>query len=541
MAKLVDRCRCRCLPMLIAFAYAIASAGAAWAQSDQLPQSDSAAPRFDILRFDIVGNTLLSADDVDAAVRNYVGTQKDFGDIQRALETLEQVYRDHGYGVVQVLLPEQDITKGVVQLRVVEPKTGKVAIEGNKYFNNANVQASLPGLKPGTTPNSRLLAQNLQLLAEHPAKQTTVLLRAGETESLVDATIKVVDENPLKFVATFDNSGTSDTGRFRAGIAMQHSNMFNRDHVLSLQYVTNPEHPSNVQIYGLGYRIPLYDKYSSLEFFAGYSDVNSGTLQGLFNVSGSGTIAGGRYNYYLPKIGEYEHKLAFGVDYRAFQNQVNPLNGAGNLVPDVTVAPVSVAYNGLWRMTSSELGFYVTYSANVPGLNDGGDNSFKAVRTDATANYHIWRMGATYSRVLPLDWQLRGVINGQFTNDALVPGEQFGFGGPDSVRGFNIREVANDKGYSGSVELYTPELGAKFGWKDIKMRWLAFYDAGTTGRNSVQPGESFGQSGGSVGIGMRMTYGRHVNLRLDFAQVVDPAGTQAKNDQMLQGTLAIPF
>ena len=42
-------------------------------------------------------------------------------------------------------------------------------------------------------------------------------------------------------------------------------------------------------------------------------------------------------------------------------------------------------------------------------------------------------------------------------------------------------------------------------------------------------------------IGMRMTDGKHVNLRLDFAQVVDPAGSQSKNDQMLQGTLAIPF
>jgi hemolysin activation/secretion protein len=122
-----------------------------------------------------------------------------------------------------------------------------------------------------------------------------------------------------------------------------------------------------------------------------------------------------------------------------------------------------------------------------------------------------------------------------------VSGEQFGYGGPDSVRGFNIREVANDKGYAGSVEIYTPELGAKFGWKAIRLRLLGFYDAGTTGRNSIQPGESYGQSGGSVGIGMRMTYGKHVNLRLDFAQVIDPAGTQNRNDQMLQGTLAISF
>jgi hemolysin activation/secretion protein len=508
----------------------------------QTPSTDVApSPRFDISRFEVVGNTLLEAGDIEAAVTRYVGKQKDFSDIQRALETLEQVYRDRGYGVAQVLLPEQDISRGVVRLRVIEPKIGKVTVEGNKFFNDANVRRSLPGIQSGTTPNSRLMAQNLQLLAEHPAKQTTVLLRAGETESVVDATIKVTDEGPLRFVATMDNSGTTDTGRFRTGIAMQHSNVFNRDHVLSLQYVTNPENPSKVQIYGMGYRIPFYGNYSSLEFFAGYSDVNSGTLQGLFNVSGSGTIMGTRYNFYLPKLGEYEHKVSLGLDYRAFQNQVNPLGGTGTLVPDVTVMPASITYSGLWRMRTSELGYYLAYSANIPGSNDGGDNSFRALRADSTATYRIWRWGATYSRTLPGEWQFRGVINGQYTGAALVPGEQFGFGGPDSVRGFNVREISNDKGYAASVEVYTPELGAKFGWKDIKMRLLGFYDAGSTGRNSVQPGESFGQSGSSVGVGMRMTYGKHVNVRLDFAQVVDPAGNQAKYDQMLQGSVAIPF
>ncbi len=519
-----------------------ACAGDACAQS---PASDATevavAPRFDIVRFEIVGNTLLAAADIDSVLTPYSGKQKDFSDIQRALETLEQVYRDRGFGVVQVLLPEQDITRGVVRLRVIEPAIGKVVIEGNKFFNDSNVRASLPGLRPGATPNSQLLAQNLQLLAEHPAKQTTVLLRAGETESLVDATIKVTDENPLRFVATLDNSGTTDTGRFRTGIAMQHSNVFNRDHVLSLQYVTNPEHPGKVQIYGMGYRIPLYSDHSSLEFFAGYSDVNSGTLQGLFNVSGSGTIMGARYNFYLPKIGEYEHKLALGADYRAFQNQVNPVGGGANQVPDVTVTPASIAYNGLWRMRTSELGFYLSYSANVPGMNDGGDNSFKAVRADATANYRVWRFGANYSRTLPGEWQFRGVINGQYTNDALIPGEQFGFGGPDSVRGFNIREVSNDKGYAGSLEIYTPELGSRFNWKEVKMRLVGFYDMGTTGRNSALLSESLGQSGSSVGIGMRMTVGKRLNVRLDFAQIIDPAGNQARYDQMLQGAVAIPF
>ncbi|MDO8597398.1 MAG: ShlB/FhaC/HecB family hemolysin secretion/activation protein, partial [Sulfuricaulis sp.] len=293
---------------------------------------------------------------------------------------------------------------------------------------------------------------------------------------------------------------------------------------------------------GAGYRIPFYAYHSSFELFAGYSDVSAGTLQGLFNVSGSGAIMGARYNLHLPKIGGYEQKISFGLDYRAYQNQVVLLSGGGGLVPDITVHPVSIGYSGLLRMADAEFGISANVSQNVfPGGNDGADSDFKSSRAGAKASYRILRAGSSYTHVIAKEWQVRAVVNGQYSADALVPGEQFGFGGPDSVRGFNIREVAGDKGYATSLEIYTPELGSKFDWKDAKARLLAFYDTGVTGRNSVQAGESFGQAGGSLGVGLRSAYGKHFNLRLDFAQVIDPAGNQAKGDRMLQVSIAIPF
>jgi hemolysin activation/secretion protein len=512
------------------------------------PVDVPAAPRFEIVRFAIDGNTLLKADELERAVAPYVGKQKDFSDIQRALETLEQMYRNRGYGLVQVLLPEQDITRGVVQFRVLEPRIGKVIVEGNKSFSTANVLASLPGLKPGTPPNSERIARNLQLLGEHPAKQTTVLLKAGSSDSEVDATVKITDEKPLKFVATIDNSGTDATGRFRTGFGMQHSNVFNRDHVLNLQYVTNPENPNKVTILGAGYRIPLYGLQSTLDVFAGYSDVDSGTLQELFTVSGSGTIFGVRYSHFLPKFAEYEHKVSVGLDYRSFKTSV--LLSSTELVPDVTVHPLTVGYNGLWRMSTSQFGFYANYVQNIAGGNDGRDfdiapyGFLTPARAEATAHYRIFRAGVNYSMLFAKEWQLRAVANGQYTADALVSSELFGFGGPDSVRGFLNREISNDKGYSASVEVYTPELGSKFGWawKDLKARALAFYDVGSTARNKTQPGDiTPGEDGASVGLGLRIAYGKSLNLRVDFANVIDSAGAQAKNDQMWNASLAILF
>lgn len=500
----------------------------------------AATPKFDINRFAVTGNTLLPAEEVERIVAPFVGPQKDFGDIQRALEALERAYRDRGYSVVQVILPEQDITQGVVQFRVVQGRISKVGIEGNKHFDNDNIRHSLPTVNEGETPNSKAIARNLQLLGEHPAKQTQVLLRAGAAQDEIDVNIKVTDEKPWRVILSLDNTGTSDTGYLRAGIGYQHTNLFNRDHTLNAQYVTSPTELDKVSIYGLGYRIPFYNLNSALDLIAGYSDVSSGTVQGLFNVSGSGTIFGARWSYYLPKWGELEQKLTAGLDYRAFKNEV--LLAGQSLVPDITIHPVSLTYSGVLRGAASELSFYGAASTNISGGNDGDDAAFARSRTGATANYTIFRYGANYVQAFAKEWQARAAVNGQYTSDALVSGEQFGIGGPDSVRGYLLREVANDKGYSAQLEVYTPNLAPMVGLPDnYRAKLLGFYDFGSVKRNNALPGEQEGKFIASAGVGLRVGYGKTVSLRVDVAQILKAAGTRHTDEQRVNASLAIVF
>ena len=497
-------------------------------------------PRLEIVRFAVDGNTLLKPDEIDRALAPHVGKQKDFSDIQRALEVLEQVYREKGYGVVQVLLPEQDITRGVIRLHVKEPRIGKVVVEGNRNFSAANVRASLPALLPGATPNSQEVVRNLQLLSEHSAKKTTVMLKSGVTADELDAMVNVRDERPLKYSATIDNTGANDSSRLRAGIGLQHSNLFNRDHILNVQYVTSPDNPERAGFFGASYRLPIYAYSSALDLVAGYSDVNSGLLPGLFNVTGSGTLFGARYGLHLSRLGEYEHKVSFGIDYRAYQSRI--LTPGGAAIPAVTVRPASLGYRGMWRMKNADFGFHIDHSQNVfPGGAHGADSDFRAARTGASASFRIWRAGMNYSWMLASGWQLQAAAQGQHSNDALVSGEQFGLGGPDSMRGFNLREITGDRGYAGSLEIHTPELGPKFNWKATRVRLLAFYDVGSSGRNGTLPGELSGQTGSSAGLGLRLAQDRHFNLRLDAAQVLNPAGFQARGDRRLHASAFIPF
>lgn len=507
----------------------------AQAQETPLPP-----PQFDIQRFAITGNTLLSNDEIERIVAPFTGTRRGLADIQAAVKALDQGYRTRGFGVVQVLLPEQAVNQGVIQIRVTEPKVSRVLIGGNKHFDNDNVRSSLPAIKEGETPNTQAIARNLQMLGEHPIKQTQVLLRSGAAQDQVDVNVKVDDDRPWRVAFTLDNTGTSDTGYLRSGIGYQHTNLFNRDHILTAQYITSPTHPSKVSIYGLGYRIPFYHLNSTLDLIAGYSDVDSGTVQGLFNVSGSGTIFGARWSYYLPKWGELEQKATLGLDYRAFKNEVT-LSGVG-LVPDITIHPISLVYSGILRKAASQLNFYAGASANIPGGEDGRSADFQAARSGATENYTIFRYGLHYAHVFQKDWQMRAAFNGQYTSDSLVPGEQLGLGGPDSVRGYLLREVSGDRGYSAQLELQTPDLASLVGAPDdYRARLIAFYDFGSVQRNNAFPSEQQSQFIASAGVGVRLNYSKNVNLRFDVAQILKDAGTRQSNNQRISAGLALIF
>ena len=506
----------------------------------QEPQAPIPSPRFEIKRFDIQGNTLLPGEVVQAAVAPFTGANKDFADIQRALEALEQSYRDRGYGVVQILLPEQDITKGVVQFRVVQPRIGRVRIDGNKYFNDENIRRSLPTITEGETPNSQEIARNLQLLGELPIKQTNVLLRSGSKEGEVDVNVRVNDDKPWRGFLTLDNTGTSETGYYRLGIGYQHTNLFNRDHTLTAQYITSPTDPDKVSIYGVGYRVPFYDLNSSLDLIAGYSDVDSGVVQGLFNVSGAGTIGIARWNYVLPRWGELEQKLAFGLDYREFNNDVVVAGQGDQLVPDITIHPASLTYSGLRRYAAAELSFFGSASTNIPGGNDGGSEAFELSRPGATENYSIVRGGLNYVRQFKNEWQTRIGANGQYTQDLLVSGEQYGIGGPDTVRGYLLREVASDRGYSGQAELYTPDIARQFtAPDDLKARLLAFYDYGSVTGND--PGAVSHAVLASTGVGLRLSYAKSLSLRFDVANILKPTPNREEGSWRVSAALAIVY
>jgi hemolysin activation/secretion protein len=504
-------------------------------------QSPAAGPVFAISRYDVEGNSLLPAAQVQSVLAPFAGPGRGFGDVRRAVQALQQAYRDRGYNVVVVQLPEQELDQGVVKVRVIEQRIGRVQVQGNQQFTTDNIRASLPGLREGTTPNIGDISASLKVANTNPAKQTTLDLQSGAAPGTVDATVRVTESRPWRFGLTADNTGSAETGRTRLGLLAQNANLWGLDHVASLQYTTSLEQPSRVSVWGAGYHVPLYALGDSMDFFASHSNVDSGAVTaGVLNllVSGKGSVAGARYNHTLPQWGELASTLIAGADWRAYKNNVD-LAGV-QLGNDVTVHPLSLAYSGQLAMASGLLGVQLTGVQNVPGGSKGRDADFAAQRAGADAKYRLLRYSAGYSQRFAADWQLRLQLNGQATHDALVPGEQFGAGGTGSVRGFREREVAGDKGYFAGAEIETPNWcpGSSYA---LQCRAVAFIEGATVTRNKALAGEVDRTSIAGAGAGLRFAVDRNAALQVDYGRVLDGGGVRSRGDSRLHVALSLSY
>lgn len=478
--------------------------------------ADIAPVNFNITGYVIDGSNQLSTEQIDAATRPYIGVDKNFSDVERARAAIEAAYITQGLSAIQLTLPEQKLQNGIVHFHVIESHYGKITVTDNKFHSENNVLNALPSLRSGKMPNAELISKELKLANENPSRQAEVVLRQGNGENEVDAIVHVRDSKPGVFNVTLDNTGSPETGRTRFGIAYRNANLFDADHLASLQYMTSVENPNRVQVIGAGYTIPLYKYGSSLAFFAGYSNVNS-VVAGLDNFKGGGTLLSGRYNYQFKRIGKMDQRVSLGLDWRNFNRieQVTPFPVV--LYNEIAILPANLTYTAEGKFDYSSLNLNLSFSQNIPGVNNGRKQDFVAYDPGNTlkpdANFKVIRYGAVFSQSVANDWLFKTSVNGQHSSDTLILGEQFRLGGAEGVRGFSEGSESGNSGSRISLEGYTPH----FSKNHLMARALVFFDAGQVNATILSPKSSIS----STGLGFRASLSERVNLSADLARIVN--------------------
>lgn len=524
------------------FSLMLCVAGFVHAEPDNaFPTADSSIEepvvlRFAINRYVIDGASLLNQADFDAVVKPYVGKDKDFSDVQYALEAIEALYADRGYSAVHVLLPEQELEAGEVHFQVIEGRYGKVVVKDNKFVSEQNALNAIPSVRPGGVPRARDIARELRLANENPARQLNVVLKAGEQDNEVDASVLVTDMKPGQWAVTLDNSGSPETGRSRLGLSYRHANLFDRDHVGQVQTQVSPQYMDRVKVIGGSYKVPLYDYGHSVEVFGGYSNINS-VVGGLSNFQGGGVILSSRYNIPLARIGTYDPTLSFGIDWRKFSKVELTGTTPTVLYDDIVVTPLSVSYGVQGKLWGGDLGMNASFLVNLPVMSKGKSDDFAAYdhvnMSNLDASYNVFRFGGNYFMTFKNDWQGRGACNGQISKSKLIQGEQMRLGGVDGVRGFSEGSESGKNGMRCNLEGYTPS----YDWNESSTRAVLFFDGGVLYQNSKYHGIA------GAGFGLRSNYSAQYSLRMDAGRIVNAGSDpqQKKGDWRLHASLVATF
>ena len=263
----------------------------------------------------------------------------------------------------------------------------------------------------------------------------------------------------------------------------------------------------------LDYRVPAALPGDTLDLYGGYNRSDYAWKETAWPEGGKGALLGARYSQLLARSEGHESRLNYGAGIKAFRAE----GWQDGEADGVTVHPLSVNYSGNWLFERGEASGSVTVLRNLAGGPRGGQDDFSRARAGADAGYSIVRLAASLTRQLPRDFQVRAALNGQYTRDVLVPGEQVGVGGGAQVRGFSARDLANDSGLTANVELYSPQLCGDARWH---CRALVFYDKGLVKRNREQGGELRTKAIGSVGVGLRFGVARDVDVQVDYGHVL---------------------
>jgi hemolysin activation/secretion protein len=451
----------------------------------------------------------------------YLGQPMTRGGLNDMVKSIIVYYRDHHHPVVDVAVPAQDITNGVLQVVVLEARVGNVTVAGNRWFSSSEIRDGV-SVQPGDTIDSEQLQANLDFLNQNPFRTTDVVYRPGEKFGLTDLTLQTRDRFPARVFAGYEDSGDIETGIDRYFAGFNYGDLFGLGQQLNYQYTTSGNFDS-LRAHSGSYVIPLPWEHT-LTFFGSYVDTK-GQLPSLFGVTGRSYQVSGRYSVPLPTFSiskvNYKQSIAAGFDYKYNDNSLEFGNAlaAGTLY---TVDQFVLAYDGAesdpWGSTTIDENLYL--SPGGWGSNNN-DAAFSNAHAGATADYVYNTLVLERLTRLPADWSLilRGTL--QTSNANLVPSEQLGFGGYDTVRGYDEREVNTDDGFIFTTEVRSPTISAGdllhlAPFKD-QLQFLAFWDYGSASNHAPLPGESNEIPLSSLGVGLRYSINTYLSVRYDYA------------------------
>lgn len=415
--------------------------------------------------FHFAGNTLLTGVELERVVAPWLHHPIGFNELQQAPAAVARAYRNAGW-LVNAYLPRQEITDGVVTIRIVEAVYAGARLEGvePEHVPAEQVLAHFDvRQKKGEALNLNDLDRALLLADDLPGVAVAGSLQAGQHPGETELLVRTTDEPPYGARLLLDNAGARSTGTRRA-IAMMHlySPMNGGD-----QFDGTFLHSKGNDYLSTSYSLPVGDDGWRVNVTGTYLDyaLTASDFSAL-EASGRSTNIGFGGSYPLIRARQQNLYLDLRIARDTYRNRansavqsnyhINSLSAdlTGNRFDDFggggsTQASVS------W--TSGRVALHTLNLGEIPALS-GAFNTFD--------------LRVSRQQVIAERWTLLATLRGQLGSKLLDSSQRFYLGGPNGVRAYPVNEGSGNRGALLNVELrrrlpYNTTVATFYDWGHV--------------------------------------------------------------------------
>lgn len=206
--------------------------------------STNAGPRFDVEKYYITGNTILSPSEISTVFTNIdgdFGTNVSFDGIRAAVTELQRAYSERGYVTVAVGVPQQKLTNATLKLAVTEGRLVAINVKGNHYFSSNNVMRAMPGLHTNMLLNGMIFDAELNRANANQDRQIYPVISPGPDPGESVLRLDVKDQLPLHGKLELNNESSPGTPDMRVNTSAVYDNLWQEEHALGVQYSFSPQ------------------------------------------------------------------------------------------------------------------------------------------------------------------------------------------------------------------------------------------------------------------------------------------------------------
>lgn len=437
------------------------------------------------------------------AAEAFVGKPATRATLQSVAAAVSGGYAKADVALYSVLIPNQDISDGVLRVLLIEGMVEQIVIQDRSTGRARKLVAAIASKLTREAPlRKSTLQRYISLVQDVPGTKTDIDIVKGSRRGAVRVVMTVTDKRN-QFSTGFDNrsGATYRGGEFTAKATVYHLLRGGDQTDLNLGASANFR---NYRYASLSHSTAVGSEGARLALSLGYLK----TKPRRSPITGNAEIVGLTYSY--PLIRDYHRNLTVsaGID------GLNSDNAAfGQLIASERTRAARFALGYVEARPKRTLAGGVTVSRGIDMLGARvtaplAETGFTKVNARASVDQAIGKRIVARLRV-----------NGQYSRDRLPAAERFAVGGEDYGRAFEVAVLSGDRGIAGLFELAVkPLLKSKaFGNTEI----YGFVDAAKLRilDRGPLPGGSFDLA--SAGGGIRLAYTTKAALFLEGAKPID--------------------